>query len=533
MNRVHKFVAITVLCVLAPAGASGGGARAKAAPKAARKQGAKCCARLSRKAVARLSRHAESILAGAAANKAAWGILITNAATGETIYALNPDKYFVPASNMKLFSTAIALARLGTDFRFRTTVEIRGALSPDGKLAGDLVLAGRGDPNLSNRKFPYELKEEFDGAPEKALAELADAVAAKGVKEISGDIVGDDSHFPRERYPAGWEVDDMVWSYGAAISALAVNDNTVTLTLTPGEKEGDPATIALTPPTAEFVVHAEVVTSAATVKPELRLTRDPGAAQVELRGSYPVKSEPRKMVLAIEEPALHAAALFKRLLEERGVRISGNSRATENSTPAAAAGEPVVLAEHMSVPLADAVKLVNKISQNLHAEMLLRAAARRKGPWNTPEDLAKFAAEFYAEAGIAPGDVIQTDASGLSRHDLITPRAAVTLLQYAAHQPWFDAYFTSLPVAGVDGTLTDRLKDPAVTGRIRAKTGSVEHVRTLSGFAELTDGTRLVLSILSNNQGAKNHDATAAIDALCLAMIEDLSPPKPHGRRPH
>src|SRR6202023_2679234 len=139
---------------------------------------------------------------------------------------------------MKLFTTALALAKLGPDYRFHTTLETRGAVSPEGVLTGDLFLVGRGDPNLSNRKFPYDLKEEFDGAPEKVLAGVADAVVEKGLKEISGNVVGDDSFFPREPYPNGWEIDDMVWEYGAAVSAIVVDDNTVTLTLTPGETAG-------------------------------------------------------------------------------------------------------------------------------------------------------------------------------------------------------------------------------------------------------------------------------------------------------
>src|SRR5258708_37484073 len=141
---------------------------------------------------------------------------------------------------MKLFTTALALAKLGRDYRFHTTLETHGTVSPEGVLTGDLFLVGRGDPNLSNRKFPYDLKEEFDGAPEKVLAELADALVAKGVKEISGGVVGDDSYFPREPYPNGWEIDDMVWEYGAAVSAIVVDDNTVALTLTAGDSAGTP-----------------------------------------------------------------------------------------------------------------------------------------------------------------------------------------------------------------------------------------------------------------------------------------------------
>jgi D-alanyl-D-alanine carboxypeptidase/D-alanyl-D-alanine-endopeptidase (penicillin-binding protein 4) len=184
---------------------------------------------------------------------------------------------------------------------------------------------------------------------------------------------------------------------------------------------------------------------------------------------------------------------------------------------------PTVLAEHVSVPLRDAVKLVNKISQNLHTESLLRAAMRRTGTWNSPDELMKFAADFYAKVGIFPGDVIQTDGSGLSRHDLVTPRAVVTLLRWAQTQPWFESYYASLPVAGIDGTLEDRMKNTAAAGRVHAKTGSVEHVRTMSGFVDTLGGRRLVFSFLSNNQGGKNHETTDALGGLCVAMIEEFN----------
>jgi serine-type D-Ala-D-Ala carboxypeptidase/endopeptidase (penicillin-binding protein 4) len=466
------------------------------------------------------------LLSQAPANKGEWGLLIIDAETGETLYELNADKYFVPASNMKLFTTALALAKLGPDYRFHTTLETRGALSPEGKLSGDLVLVGRGDPNLSNRKFPYDLKEEFDGQPEKVLAELADAVVAKGMKEISGDVVGDDSYFPREPYPNGWEIDDMVWEYGAAISAIVVDDNTVTLTLTPGDLAGDAVQASVAPATPDFVVENKVVTSAPEVKSDLTLTREPNSKTVVVRGTLPAHSTPRKLVLAIHEPAEHAAALLAHLLSDRGVKIDGTARALH--VPEAPTETPrALLAEHLSVPLGDSVKLVNKISQNLHTEMLLRAAARQNGIWATPDDLMKFPTDFYTAAGIAPGDVIQTDGSGLSRHDLVTPRAIVALLKYAQDQPWFTPFYLSLPVAGIDGTLEPLMKTTTAAGRVHGKTGSVEHVRTRSGYAETIGGRKLIFSFLSNNQGGKNHEALDALDALCVAMIEefDRKPP--------
>lgn len=529
-NTVRRWAAaifLTVVCAFAAFAQ-----RPAASARTANPQKASVSAK---KAAAKFAQRAEALLGSGPAGKGEWGLMIVDAESGETLYQQNADRYFVPASNMKLFTTALALAKLGPEYRFHTTLETSGTISSDGVLTGNVALVGRGDPNLSNRKFPYELKEEFDGPPLKALIELADALAAKGVKEISGDVVGDDSFFPRERYPSGWEINDMVWEYGAAISSIVVGDNTVALTLTPGEQAGSPVQAAVTPATPDFVVENNVVTSPADLKSDLTLTRDPGANLVVVKGTLPANGAPRKLVLAIEEPAQHAAAVLKRLLEERGIKIRGVARARHEQ--AKTQEDPAVLAEHVSVPLGDAVKLINKISQNLHTEMLLRTVARQNGAWATPDDLMKVPQDFYASAGIAPDDVIQSDASGLSRHDLVTPRAIVTLLSFAQKQQWFATYYGSLPVAGQDGTLEDRMKNTLAAGRIHAKTGSVEHVRTLSGFAETPNRRRLIFSFLSNNQGGKNHEALDALTGLCVAMLEEfnVAPPKRalERKRPH
>lgn len=532
-----------IACVFLACGVTGPHGRAQnKQQKEGTCSGAKPGARKDEKAIAaaqaaRFASRAGTLLGTGVAGKGAWGLLILDAESAQTLYQQNADKFFVPASNMKLFTTALALAKLGPDYRFRTTLETRGTISAEGALNGDLILVGRGDPNLSNRKFPYQMKEEFDGPPEKALVELADALVARGVKEVSGDIVGDDSYFPRDRYPSGWEIDDMVWQYGAAISAIVVDDNTVTLTLTPGGRPGDPVQAAIAPATRDFVVENDVVTSVADLKADLTLTREPGANLVVVRGTLPAKAASRKLVLAIEEPAQHAAALLADLLAERGVKIGGKARAVHVPEAAeTAVTSRAVLAEHVSVPLGDAVKLVNKISQNLHAEMLLRTAARQNGAWSTPEELAKYPEDFYSAAGILTGDVVQSDGSGLSRRDLVTPRAIAAVLKYAQAQPWFAAYYASLPVAGEDGSLEDRMKNSPAEGRIHAKTGSLEHVRSRSGYVEMPGGRRLIFSFLSNNLAGKNHEAVDALDGLCEAMIQEFnggSPTAGRGRMHH
>lgn len=504
--------------VLLAASSAAGEARPQS-PHATQQAAEKSGVAQEKKAEERFAERAESLVSAAPVNKGEWGLLVVDAATGETLYEKNADRYFTPASNMKLLTTALALDKLGPDYRFRTTVETHGVIA-QGVLTGDLILVGRGDPNLSNRKFPFDVKEEFDGPPEKILMELADQVVACGVKEISGDIVGDDSYFPRDRYPHGWEIDDMVWEYGAAISAIVLDDNTVTLTLTPGEKAGDRVVEVVEPATSDFAVRNEVATSNKAEKADLTLVREPGSIMVVLSGTLPANSAPRKLLLAIQEPAQHAASSLAQLLAERGVKFWGTLRANHEPDPVEAAR--AVLAEHVSLPLGDTLKLVNKISQNLHTEILLRAAARQQGRWAKSDDLLKFPEEFYAKAGIAPRDVVQEDGSGMSRHDLVTPRALTALLLYAQKQSWFPVYFGSLPVSGIDGTLSDRMKKAGMMGRIHAKTGSVAHVQTLSGYADTPGGRRLIFSFLSNNESVQDHEVHDALDGLCMAMVEEF-----------
>jgi D-alanyl-D-alanine carboxypeptidase/D-alanyl-D-alanine-endopeptidase (penicillin-binding protein 4) len=473
--------------------------------------------------VAALRARVEAALSAGGADKGYWGILVSDATTGATLYALNAQRYFTPASNTKLYTTALALATLGPEYRFHTTLETRGAVDAAGRLRGELVLVGRGDPNLSNRKFPYDKKEEHDGPAEKVLAELADAIAARGVKEIEGDIVADDSYFDYERYPSGWDIDDMLWGYGAPVSALCVNDNTITLELHPGEREGDPAGFAVEPWAAFYKIQNEIRTSAANAERKLEIAREPGSRVIVLRGTLPLKSDATTRTLAIEEPAEYAAALLKQLLEARGVRVYGEARArhTAEATP----GAPTVLAEHVSLPLADDVRLLNKISQNLHAELLLRVAARQATGNTSTEAALKFAQEFRKSLGIEETDVLLWDGSGLSRRNLVTPQATVKLLTWIAQQPWGELYRSTLPVAGEDGTLSDRMKTPPLLDRIQAKTGSLGHVNALSGYTTTLHGEKLIFSMFGNNHALRGHAATDVLDAICTAMVEELGAP--------
>ncbi|HLJ42076.1 MAG TPA: D-alanyl-D-alanine carboxypeptidase/D-alanyl-D-alanine-endopeptidase, partial [Candidatus Acidoferrales bacterium] len=276
--------------------------------------------------VAEFTSRVDAALSEAHAQKAFWGILVADRDTGKTIYELNADRFFAPASNAKLFVTSLALSTLGPDYRYRTTLESKASLSADGHLAGDLILVGRGDPDLSNRKFPYDPKADRDGVPEKALADLADAVVAKGLKEVDGDIVADDSYYPYDPYPAGWLTGDTFFSFGAPITAIDYNDNIIGVDVIPAAPTGDPAMIAAQPAAARSGFDSEVVTGAPGAKPDLAVVRQPGPNFILLRGTVPAGGQAVHLELAMTQPAETAGESLKELLESRGVVVHGAVR---------------------------------------------------------------------------------------------------------------------------------------------------------------------------------------------------------------
>jgi D-alanyl-D-alanine carboxypeptidase/D-alanyl-D-alanine-endopeptidase (penicillin-binding protein 4) len=477
--------------------------------------------------VERFRARADAALSATGPDKGAWGVLVTDAGTGEVLYARNPDGYFMPASNAKLFTTALALSTLGPNYRLQTEIVSTGPLDANGVLNGSLLLIGSGDANLSNRKFPFVKAEEREGPLDKVYAEFADAVVARGVKEIRGAVIADDSMFEQVRFPSGWLVDDLLWSYGAAVSAITINDNVFPITLRPGPRQTDHAEYDVGLAAGFYTIENSVFTGPRGSEEKLAVARYPGSRVLRISGTMPLGSPPRKVSIAIEEPAEYAAYMLLRLLEERGVQIDGQVLGRHAEDPREVCdhcppGE--VLAEHTSVPLSDEIRLTNKNSENLHAELLLLLAAHEKAGARNYEDALKFASDFFKAAGIADGDVALSDGSGLSRKDLVTPRAVVQLLRYAATQPWGELYRSTLPVAGEDGTLSDRMKNTPAVARVFAKTGTIGHGNALSGYATTLHGEQLLFSILGNNNNLHAQDANKVIDAICVAMVEELGP---------
>ena len=494
----------------------------------------------SRKA---LEKRISTILSTPDLTRGFWGMEVVSLSTGKVLYSQNGDKLFIPASNTKLFTTAAALALIGSDYKFRTSVETNGVLDKHGRLTGDLVLIGRGDPNLSGRVLPFAQRTERNDHPILVLEQLADQLVQKGVKYVDGDIVADDSYFAFERYGEGWSQDDLVWDYGAPVSALTINDNVIFVSILPADRAGDRAFVSITPFANYYRIDNRIITTPAGTGRKIFINREPGSTVLTLWGNMPLDDAGANEDLAIEDPAEFAATVFRQLLESRGIAVYGKQRTRHTElaslstfsvtalAPARGGDETshgfqtqsLVLASNDSKPLIEDLRVINKVSQNLHAEILLRLLGREKGTAGTVEGGLEVLRGFLNQAGISPDQYVFYDGSGLSRENLVTAHAIVQLLRYAASQPWGSSFRDTFPVAGIDGSLSDRLKniDPLI--RVQAKTGSLGGVKALSAYATTGKGEDIAFSILSNNLNVAGKRVNDTIDSLVEAIVTDHS----------
>jgi len=458
-----------------------------------------------------------------------FGIRIVSLDHERVLFERNSSRLFLPASNAKLFTTALALARLGPDYRFHTRVLADRSPGADGCVES-LFLVGGGDPNLSGRAIPYR-EDGPPGDPLAAIEDLASQVAARGVRCVSADIVGDDSAYVWQPYADGWDIGDPVWDYGAPVSALSINDNSITVTALPGRQVSDPARIEIVPPVEYYDMDNRVRTIASESKMERKVTIDrlPGERQLRMWGALPLNDGGDTEMLGIDDPALYAACALRDALARRGIAIRGEARAVHlfpsqvadlKHGPAPEPRAGVEMARRDSAALLDDLRITDKVSQNLHAEMALRAVARAGRHIGSREGGLAEEQLFLDEVGVNRGSYNFADGSGLSRLDLVSPAAVVRLLAHMWRSPAREAWVSLLPVAGRDGTLHARFTGTVAEGRIFAKTGSLSHVSALSGYARRANGQMLAFSIMVNNYNCPVADVRAAIDRVCALMLE-------------
>lgn len=419
-----------------------------------------------------------------------FGLVVADA-EGRELVAINPDARFIPASNAKLLVTAAAFATLPDldkpDADGGASVRLEGGRVPD------VVLRGGGDARLSS-------------APDcvaNCLATLADAVAAE--TRVVRNVIGDDSLFPDQRWSPGMSWNNIPTRSGTATSALSLDDNELVVRVSPTEPGRAPS--------IEFPPYYEVDNRALTVAgtgTALGFDRLPGSMRVRLSGTIAWGGEPATLRLGIDDPAHFAAWRLKQLLQARGVRVIGtldvrhrpvtpaDDPDVRGVAPPARPPEPQPLARLVPPPLRDDLVRINKASQNLHAELLLRRLGRVRGTGSIADGLA-MVESMMERVGVPRTGWDLSDGSGMSTYDRLAPRSVVTLLRWAATQPWSAAWLDTLPVAGVDGTLADRFRGSALEGRLRAKTGSLNGTSALSGTMTSASGRTLVFSAFAND----------------------------------
>jgi D-alanyl-D-alanine carboxypeptidase/D-alanyl-D-alanine-endopeptidase (penicillin-binding protein 4) len=433
--------------------------------------------------------------------QARWGLFVMSTKDGRVLASHNSDRLFTPASNMKIYTTAVALDLLGPDYRWRTSVYADKQPDASGVIEGNVTLYGRGAPDFESKK---------------GLTSLADQLYQRGVRRVSGSVVGDDSYFRGELYGLGWQWNDLQWYFGAEPSALTINENSVELTISPAGKVGTSATLTL----SLEGNYLHLVNHTATIERDgtttLGINRGLSDKELVVWGDFPVTGRPFSAFLSIPKPALWAATLFKQALIARGIKVEGEARSQDGRVAERDKFDPqkaIELGQENSAALADIVRHTNKASDNLYAELILRTLGKERGSTAPDPDARKNRARGDDEAGsavvrswlsnngVAMEGLAFWDGSGLSRLDLVTPEATARLLTAIARTNAATAFHDSLPIAGRDGTLTGRLS--RLNGRIFAKTGTLTYDHSLSGYAATPSGEVLAFSIFCNDASGR------------------------------
>jgi len=440
-------------------------------------------------------------------SNAQWGVIIQSLETGEYFYKRNGDKLMMPASDLKLFTTAAGLILLGSDYHFSTNLFINGKV--DGSiLNGDLIVQGRGDPTISGRFYQNDIYKIYE--------DWADSLINYGIDEITGNLIGDDNAFDDNGLGKGWAWDYESYWFAAQSSAVSYNDNCVDVTVTLDSKTKLPK-ISVIPDTKYVVISNNVIPVSKDSVSSIDVYRERGTNLISVFGTIR-DDDSVKTFVTVNNPTQYAMVILKKVLESKGIKVKGYPTDVDDISSPLDYSKLKRVCTTFSPPLKEIIKVINKNSQNFFAEQLLKTIALEKTGFGSIENGVKTESKIFKDMGINPESMSLADGSGLSRLDLVTPKQIVTLLNYMYKSKYFIPFFNSLAIAGVDGTLGDRLQNTLAQDRIRAKSGFLEGVRSLSGYAYTADNEPVAFSIIVNNFKVPVKLAENIQDLVCLRL---------------
>jgi serine-type D-Ala-D-Ala carboxypeptidase/endopeptidase (penicillin-binding protein 4) len=432
-----------------------------------------------------------------------WGVMIKSLKTGEVWYEQNSRKVFMPASNEKILTSAAALIELGPDFRFDTYLTYSGTIT-DSVLHGDIIVFGNGDPTLYDR---------FYKSPTEVFVNWASILISKGIKEVRGNIIGDDNAFDDRHIGYGWSIDGLdVW-YSAETGALQLNENNVDLKIIPPATPNDTLRIIPNLPSNYFTIINEV-TVAESGRSRISVERPLGTNNIFVRGTVARGSSPVENTPSITNPTLFYVSVLKEVFDAEGITVTGKGVDCDDINGWSHQPKDFsLLIHHQSPPLKEIITGLMKRSQNMYAETMVRVLGWKETGIGSFGNGKKVVQRVLQENfGIDPNSYAFMDGSGLTRYNYVSPLQLVSIMEGMTKHKYWHEWRDAQPIAGVDGTLKSRMKGTSAEGNVRAKTGTISNVRGLSGYVTTASGEPLVFSFLVNGHLVTSKDTEDVTD---------------------
>ena len=457
----------------------------------------------ARTALEQLQRDITQATQAAGVQRGLWGIVVHSLDRNERLFELQPRALLVPASVAKIAAVATAAEAVGWDYQFETTLRATGSVA-DGILAGDLLVVGSGDPTIGGRAG-------------EDLSSWVAALKAAGIRRIDGRIIGDDDAVEEPRPQLAWAWDDLGYATGAIFGALNYAENRMTVTVTPGQAAGTAASLQVDPLAGTRPLANRTLTGAPGSAQLLWPEQRPGEPFLTIAGSIPVGAAPARLTVAVGNPTLWFANALRARLQAQGIEVTGDAFDVDDVLPAPDRSRAQTLVTHRSKPLRDIVQPLMKESINLYAEAVMRLNAARGSLPTNDAALDGFGKRLEAW-GVPSSSQQLVDGSGLSRRDTVSAEAVLVILQRMHDPSGTSAFVTALPVAGVDGTLSGRMRNTVAAGNVRAKTGTMSNIRSMAGYVKTRDGETLAFVAMVNHFEGAGALANQALDAIAVSL---------------